>query len=213
MPASLYRCSSEYGRRLESGFLRHIRHHELLDDDHVCPDTLDVGWHVWCNEFGIDIPTEYRKDAEGVITGYHFDCPIKDLNDGFDCVQPATFGVDREGTLAERAFLEETFGDIMPVAMRSGTYGANGLTQRLLRLMSMETFFIALYDCPDKVHAIMTYLRDNAINMSRWAEREGLLELTTATSAPAAPVSISPRSSRGARLPRGKSGSPICGPA
>ncbi|MHB9130220.1 MAG: uroporphyrinogen decarboxylase/cobalamine-independent methonine synthase family protein [Armatimonadota bacterium] len=177
MPASIYQCTSEYGRRLENGFLRHIRHHELLNDDHVCPDTIDLGWHVWCNEFGIDIHTEYIKDAEGVTTGYHFECPITDLNEGFEMVKPSTFGVDREDTLAEKQFLEETFGDIMPIAMRSGTYGANCLTQRLMRLMSMETFFMAMYDCPDKLHALMALLRDNAIRMSRWAEQEGLLIL------------------------------------
>ncbi len=177
MPASIFRCQSEYGRRLEGGLLRNIRHHEILDDDHVCPDTLDMYWHVWCNEFGIEIPTTYAKDAEGVVTGYHFDCPIKDLNDGFDMVRPATFGLNRETTMEEKKFLEENFGDILPVVMRSGTYGNNSLTQRLIRLMSMETFFLAMYDCPDKLHALMAMLRDNVVRMARWAEKEGLLEI------------------------------------
>jgi len=177
MPDSIFRCKTDYGRRLESGFLRNIRHHEILDDDHVCPDTLDVGWHAWCNEFGIEIPTTYAKDAEGVNTGYHFECPIKDLNDGFDMVKPSVFFLDRESTMAEKKFLEETFGDVLPVAMRSGTYGNNYLTQRLMRLLSMETFFLAMYDCPDKLHALMALLRDNAVRMARWAEQEGLLVL------------------------------------
>ncbi|MFA6270599.1 MAG: hypothetical protein WC657_05345 [Candidatus Paceibacterota bacterium] len=177
MPQSIFQCKSEFGRRLENSFLRHLRHHEILNDDHVCPDTLDMGWKVWCNEFGIDIHTEYVKDSEGVVTGYHFDCPIKDLNDGFDMVKPAIFGVDREGTLAEKHFLEETFGDILPVVIRSGTFGNNCITQRLMRLMSMETFFMAMYDCPDKLNDLLTLLRDNAVRMSRWAEKEGLLVL------------------------------------
>ena len=180
MPASIFRCQSDYGRRLENGFLRHIRHHEILNDDHVCPDTLDMGWHVWCKEFGIEIPTTYAKDAEGVVMGYHFDCPIKDLNNGFDMIKPAAFGVDREGTRAEKQFLEETFGDILPVVIRSGTYGYNCLTQRLMRLMSMEAFFLAMYDCPDKLHAVMALLRDNAMRMARWAEQEGLLVVNNA---------------------------------
>ena len=177
MPESIYQCKSEYGRRLENGFLRNIRHHEILNDDHVCPDTLDVGWHVWCNEYGIDIPTTYAKDSEGVTMGYHFDCPITDLKDGFEMVKPSTFGVDRDSTMAEIQFLEETFGDILPVTLRSGTYGNNYLTQRLMRLMSMENFFLAMYDCPDTLHALMALLRDNSIRMARWAEAEGLLVL------------------------------------
>lgn len=180
MPDSICQCTSEYGRRLERSFLRAIRHHEVLNDDHVCPDTIDMYWHVGQNEFGIDIKTESVKDAEGISTGYHFDCPIQDLSDGFDMIQPATFGVDREGTAAEKQFLEETFGDILPVVIRSGTYGQNCLTQRLMRLMSMETFYMAMYDCPDTLHALMALLRDNAIKMSRWAEKEGLLVLNNA---------------------------------
>ena len=177
LPDSLLQCTSDYGRRWERHFLRNIRHQKILNDDHVCPNTLDVGWHVWCNEFGIEIPTEYQKDSEGVVTGYHFTCPITDLSQGFAMVKPATFGVDRESTLTEKAFLEETFGDILPVTLRSGVYGNTYLTQRLMRLMSMETFFMAMYDCPDQLHALMALLRDNAIRMCRWAEAEGLLVL------------------------------------
>jgi hypothetical protein len=180
MPASIYQCKSDYGRKLERTFLRHIRQFEIINDDHVCPDTLDMGWHIRHNEFGIEIPTTYAKDAEGVVLGYHFDCPIKDLRDGFDMVKPATFSVDRDGTAAEKQFLEETFGDILPVAIRSSTYGANSLTQRLMRLMSMETFFLAMYDAPEKLHGIMALLCDNAVRMSRWAEIEGLLVLNNA---------------------------------
>jgi hypothetical protein len=80
LPDSILQCASDYGRRLEKGILRHIRHHEVLGDDHVCPDTHDMGWHVRVDEFGIEIPTHYIKDAEGVVTGYHFDCPVKDLS-------------------------------------------------------------------------------------------------------------------------------------
>lgn len=177
MPESLFQCKSAYGRGLETSFLRHIRTHELLDDDHVCPDTLDMGWHVWCNEFGVEIQTTHAKDAEGVETGYHFECPITDLKDGFGMVKPATFGVNRETTQAEKTFLEETFGDLLPVVIRSGTYGNNNLTQRLMRLMSMETLFLAMYDCPETLHALMALLKDNAVRMARWAEKEGLLVL------------------------------------
>lgn len=178
MPSSIYQCESQFGKNLECGFLRNIRHYEILNDDHVCPDYISTGWHVSGDEFGIEIQTEYVKDSEGVSTGYHFDCPIKDLaTDGYDMIKPSTFSVNRESTMAYKSFLEETFGDILPVRMESGVYGVNHLTQRLMRLMSMETFFMAMYDCPDKLHGIMSLLRDNAIRKSKWAEEEGLLVL------------------------------------
>ncbi len=175
MPESIFQCQSEYGKKLESSFLRNIRHHEILTDDHVCPSAINLGWHIQRDEFGIEIPVTYEKDCDGVITGYHFECPIEDLSNGFDMLKPSTYEVDREGTLEEKAFLGEIFGDIMPVVIRSGVFGYNTLTQRLMRLMSMESFFMAMYDCPEQLHALMTYLRDNAADMSKWAEAEGLL--------------------------------------
>jgi hypothetical protein len=182
LPDSLLQCTSEYGRTLERNFLRHIRHHEILNDDHVCPDTLDMDWHIWCDEFGIQIETARARDSEGVPTGYHFKHPIKDLEkDGFNMIKPAVFGIDRESSLAEKSFLEAVFGDILPVVIcckvYGGSYGNNYLTQRLMRLMSMETFFLAMYDCPDKLHGIMSLMRDNARRQALWAEEEGLLVL------------------------------------
>jgi hypothetical protein len=176
LPDSLLQCESPYGKALERTMLRHIRHHEVLNDDHVCPDTLDMCWHVWRDEFGVEIKTEYIRDAEGILTGYHFEPYIKDLaEDGFDMIKPSAFGVDRESTMAEKTFLEETFGDILPVTLRSGVYAMNSLTQRLMRLMSMETLFTAMYDCPETLHGLMALMRDNAMRIARWAEAEGLL--------------------------------------
>lgn len=177
LPDSIYQCENADARWLERSFLRHIRHHELLDDDHVCPDTIDMGWHAWSDPFGVKIETDYVKDAEGVETGYHFHHPITDLCDGFDMLKPTTFGVDKDATMQQKADLEDVFGDIMPVVIRSGTFGYNSLTQAMMRLMSMETFFMAMYDCPDTLHALMAYLRDNAMTHAKWAEKEGLLVL------------------------------------
>ncbi len=175
MPTDIYQCESAYGKRLEGNFLRHIRHHEILNDDHVCPDTFDIGWHIQENEFGIEIQTDYAKDGEGVSTGYHFRHPIEDLEeDGFDMISPATWTLDRESSLAEQKFLTEIFGETMPVVLRSHVGGA--ITQRLMRLMSMETFFLAMHDCPDKLQALLAMLRDNIIRKADWLEKEGLLK-------------------------------------
>jgi hypothetical protein len=41
----------------------------------------------------------------------------------------------------------------------------------------MEAFFLAMYDCPEDLHRLMAYLRDNALRVQRWAEAEGLLRV------------------------------------
>jgi len=51
------------------------------------------------------------------------------------------------------------------------------LTERLIELMGMEAFFMAMLDSPDDVHRFMGFLRDNALRVMHWAESEGLLRL------------------------------------
>ncbi len=177
LPENLLKCSSNYGRQLERTLLRNIRHHEVFNDDHVCPDSFEIGWHVTIDDYGVKIETERVEDSEGVETAYHFKHPITDLNEGFDMVKPATWSLDRESTLEEKAFLEELFGEFLPVVVDFNPSGLNYLTQRLMRLMSMDTFFMAMYDCPDKLHELLAMQRDNAIRIGKWAESEGLLRL------------------------------------
>jgi len=49
--------------------------------------------------------------------------------------------------------------------------------------MGMEAFFLAMYECPDALHRLMTYLRDNALSIMRWYESEGLLVLNNGNQA------------------------------
>jgi hypothetical protein len=178
LPPDLFQCETAFGKTLEHLFLTNIRIHEILGDDHVCPGAIDIPMQVQTDQFGIEIKVERAEDAEGVPIGYHVEHPIKNLaEDGFDMIGPSTFSVDREGTLAAKAYLEETFGDILPVRVFCNAPSRTTLTSQMMRLMSMESFFMAMYDCPDRVHALMGLLRDNAVRGARWAEEEGLLTL------------------------------------
>lgn len=177
MPEAVFRCESEVGRRIERQVLRHIRNHELIDDDKVTPDTFDIGWFVDIDEMGVTIPRRVIRDADGVETGYEWDHPLKDLERDLDLLQPATCAVDRERTLAWQAFLDDLLGDLLPVTIRTGLFGCSMLTHRVVELMGMQAFFIAMLDTPELVHRLMGYLRDNALRVMRWAEDEGLLRV------------------------------------
>jgi hypothetical protein len=177
MPASIYRCTSQTGRIIEKQMLRTIRNHHLINDDKVVPNTFDIGWMVDIDEFGIKIGRQDVPDAEGVNTGFRVDHPIKNLSEDFHLLKPATCRVDRERTLAWQTYLHYLLGDILPVEIRTGTFGSTMLTNRVVELMSMETFFLAMSEQPAEVHRLMAYLRDNALSVMHWAESEGLLRL------------------------------------
>lgn len=175
MPESVYKCASGTGRSLEYQLLTNIRNHELINDDKVMPATFDIGWNVTIDELGVEVPTETVADHQGVNTGYRFTHPITDLERDLSKLKPAVCSVDREGTLAWKAFLESLFGDVLPVDIRPGMYGSGMLTYKVVTLMGMEAYFSAFYECPEKVHELMAFLRDNALRIMKWGESEGLL--------------------------------------
>jgi hypothetical protein len=177
MPEGIFYCTSPLGRDIEMQLLRNIRNHEIIDDDKVIPDTFDIGWFVEQDEFGVKIPIERVKDAQGFDTGFRHVHPIQDLERDLSLLKSASFCVDRQKTYAWQAFLSDLLGDFLPVEIRTSTYGSTMLTNRVVELMGMEAYFTAMYDQPDAVHQLMAYLRDNALSMMRWAEAEGLLRL------------------------------------
>jgi len=177
LPASVLRCTSDVGRGIETQLLRNIRNHELIDDDKVISDTFDYGWFVDIDEFGVQIPMRAVKDAEGIETGYEWDHPIKDLKRDLDKLRPAVCRVDRERTAAWHAFLEDLLGDLLEVRLRTGVFGCSMLTHRVVELIGMQAYFMAMLDMPDEVHRLMAFLRDNALRVMRWAEAEGLLRV------------------------------------
>lgn len=175
MPENLLRCTTPAGRSIEKQLLRNVRNYELIDDDKVMPDTFDIGWMVDIDEYGIDIPRETVKDAEGEPTGYRWLHPLKNLRTDLNKLKPARCSVDRERTYAWQEFVQSVIGDALPVCIRTGTFGSTMLTHRVIELMGMEAYFMAIYDSPDAVHQLMAFLRDNSLRMMRWAEDEGLL--------------------------------------
>jgi hypothetical protein len=175
LPEGIFHCTTPTGRGIEHRLLENLRNFELINDDKVVPDSYDIEWFTEINEFGVEVKVHHVKDEQGYETGYEFVHPIKDLDRDFGLLKPAVCRVDREKTLAWKAFMEELLGDLLPVRIRSGVYGHTMLTQRLIVLMGMEAFFLAMYDNPEGVHRLMAYLRDNALRVMRWAEQEGLL--------------------------------------
>jgi len=176
LPENVYMCSSETGRQIEKQLLRNVRNHEFIDDDKVIDDVFGIDWFVDMDEFGVKIEHETVKDFQGVETGFRYLHPIKDLKRDFALLKDAACSVDRNATMAWKAFLEELFDGVLKVELRTRLAWNAMLTNRVIELMGMEAFFMAMYDTPDDVHRLMAFLRDNALGVMRWAEAEGLLQ-------------------------------------
>lgn len=172
------RCINPAALWLERALLRAIIHHEAIGDDAVVPDYVAVPWQIHLDEFGLQIPLEYGDDGEGGHLGYRWEHPIRDLSQDLHLLQPARYWVDREGTLAMKAFVEETVGDILPVVIENTSFGWHAApSAKVVQLMGMERMLLAMIDEPEAMHALYAYLRNNILAYARWQEGEGLLTL------------------------------------
>ena len=177
MPEGTLRCESQLARGIESVLLHNIRNHEFLDDDKVIPDTFDIGWVVDIDQLGVAIGSHHVADSQGINLGYQYHHPIKNLKEDLHVLKPARCSVDRDASAQHKAFAEDLFDGILRVEMVTGTYGYNNLTHRVIELMGMQAFFMAMYDSPNELHQLMARLRDNSLSVMHWAESEGLLRL------------------------------------
>lgn len=145
-------CTGKMARKVEAHLLETLVGRELFGDDTPIAPTFDVKWNTWVEPFGIQ-PQRTRASGENAM-GFHIDPVIEDLETGLDKLRGGHFGVDRESTQEYMKFAENAFGDILPVRMiQPGLTGA--ITNPLVALMGMESYYFAMYDNPDELHEVM----------------------------------------------------------
>jgi hypothetical protein len=176
VPVSGLKCEVEWARVMERGLRDAIFRVEEVKDDFVVEPYLTYNWHVSISNFGAESTREYGDNA-GKQGSYHWDPPIKDLDRDFGKLKSRTFSVDREGTRKDRAFIEEHFGDLMPVRMRGGYWWTMGMTIQAIDLIGLENMMLYMYDNPEGLHRLMGFLRDEQLALIDWLEKENLLTL------------------------------------
>ena len=144
------RCEGKEARQLERQLLSSMVGRELFDDDTPISDRFDVNVFLSGSPFGVR-PNITR--AKGSI-GYHIEPVTDDIERDFDLFLGGGFTVDMEGTKEWCALADSIFGDILPSRiMQPSLRGA--ITNPLVKLINMETYYMSMYDCPEKLHELM----------------------------------------------------------
>ena len=147
---SRLRCEGAEARRLESQLLSSMVGRELFNDDTPISDTFDVNMFATVNPFGVKPNLKKQKDS----IGYHIEPLTDDIEADIDIFRNGSFKVDVEGTRSWCAFADSIFGDILPSRIIQSSL-RGGITNPLVMLISMETYYMSMYDCPDTLHEIM----------------------------------------------------------
>lgn len=175
MPLAQLQCEGDLARGIERGWRGKIYSIEVVKDDSVVDPWIEVGWHVSFGDYGVK--SERHRTTGEKLTSYRWTPPIKDLQKDLGKLHFRSHTVDREGTMRHKAFLEENFGDIMPVKVTGRFWWTMGMTWTAIDLIGLENLMLFMYDDPDGLHGLMKLLRDDHIQLIEWCEREGLLTL------------------------------------
>lgn len=168
------RCQGKAAREIEKQFLRQMLPYTLYGDDTVVTPYFPVRYRTWFKLFGHTIERTSATDTQDRAIGHHFNEIITDLEDDWDQLGPSQWGADVQGTMAWKALLEETFGDILPVQLHMGCLYAVP-TQEVVHRMSMETMLFSMMDYPELFLKMMGRIADDTIAYFKWQEQEGLL--------------------------------------
>ena len=174
VPDALLQCEDAWARTVERGLRHELYLFDTLKDDHVIEPWVNTKWKVSTSNYGVQTITHHADNFVG-MGARNWEPALRDLNADFGKLRPRTFTVDREATAREKARLEAVFDDILPVRIRGDHWWTFGLTIVAIDLIGLENLMLAMYDNPEGLHRLMSFLHDDHLAFARWLEHEGLL--------------------------------------
>ncbi len=188
-------CVDPFLRSVERSMRVKLRQAEELDDDIVIEPYYQLGWRMDFSDYGVPVEIQSAACPQKSIA-YRFSFPIATPED-VGKLRPRTMAVNRAESVRRRDLLADAIGDILPIRLGNfdpfvyefdvGEFGDVGftgnfffgLTWQVYRFIGNEGLLYWVYDAPDAIHKLMSYMLDDRIAMFDFFEREGLLALNT----------------------------------
>lgn len=189
------RCQDPFLRTVEKNMRIALRQAEELGDDLVLDPYYRLGWKMRLSDYGVPVEIHAPMGKEKSIA-YTFSFPIATPED-VDKLRARTFAVDRDTTRQLKETLEDVIGDVLPVVVGNydpfayefdlGEFGDLGftgnyffgLTWQLYRFIGNAGLLYWVYDAPEAIHKLMSYLLEDRLRLFDFFEQEGLLDRNT----------------------------------
>lgn len=176
IPLSSLECQEDWARVLERNLKEKIFLYEEVRDDTVIEPYIKYNWFVEIGNYGFEEQVERADDFEE-MGSYTWDPPVKDLDQDLEKLQIRDLSVDRDKTLAWEDVLHKIFDNIIPVRRRGSYWWTMGLSWEAIKLIGLEKLMLYMYDNPEGLHRLMSFLRDEHLHFIDWFEKQGLLTL------------------------------------
>jgi len=184
-------CTDPYLRNIEKSLFEIVRHTEEIGDDIVVDPYFRIPWVMELSDYGVSLQEHHASTSTGTELGYSFDFGVNSEED-IEKLHFRTRKLNKEKTKERKDFLEDIFGDILPVIVggydwfnRTDGYQLwlgniyCGLTMDLFKMVGNDNLLFWVYDNPELIHKLMKLIRDDRLQHLRYLEDEGLLYLNT----------------------------------
>lgn len=166
------KCESELGREWEWSLKREIFWGEQMGDDRVVEPVFNINYVYHEASWGLD--TKFNKVQDG--GAYSWDAPLKDYSD-FDKLVFPQIEIDYYETNKILETAGEVFDGILDVKLKGNWWWTLGLTMSLVYLRGLEQIMYDVYDYPDELRRLMSFLRDGYMQRLDFLENNKLLSL------------------------------------
>jgi len=169
-------CEDESVRGVEHSLRRKILRHEHIPDDFPILNTFDIPVRVTGNgygDYGLDLEVE-RTDKDRFA--YHIVPAVQNEAD-LAKLHPRPIQIDHEATDRQVEFARGLFGDILDVRKRGRTNWRYGISRVLIHMRGLDNMMLDLYDNPDLLHHLMSFLRDDFLREIDLFEEAGAVSL------------------------------------
>jgi hypothetical protein len=185
-------CEDVYLRGVERLMRDTLRHTEEIGDDIVVEPYFRIGWQVETSDFGVPVEMKPATTADSEPSiGYTFNFPIATPSD-FGKLKKRTLTINRDKSIRYKDSLEDLMGDILPVKLSNyDPFMVNagneewtglfflGLTWQIYRFIGNNGLLYWLYDAPETIHKLMSFMVEDRLALFEFLQNEGVLEANT----------------------------------
>lgn len=169
-------CEGDLSRIWEFKLRKEIFWGDQMGDDRVVEPIFEVQY----------VFREIDRGMQEIIIGgdsngsYRWDAPLKDYSQ-LESLHFQKIEVDYSRSDQLLNLAQKVFSDILEVEREGCWWWSLGLTTSLVYLRGMEQVMLDMYDYPNELHRLMTFLRDEALSILDFLEANNLLTLNNGT--------------------------------
>jgi hypothetical protein len=171
MEESKLQCEDPLFRSQENMLRKHLFWH-TINDDSVFEPWLTVRAVFTCTGWGVETPRHTTDDEAG---SFKIDYPIKELDDIKKLREPQ-HEINEQKTKENADRIQDAVGDIITVNIdRSPAYWIWGgdLSTDLGYLRGIEHIMMDMFDNPEWLHSLLTFMSDGVLKTHEQAEQAG----------------------------------------